>query len=117
MSELEEKIGSVLNNPQLMQQILSMAQTIGNQQPTNSPQEPKKEEPVPVFDPALMRSLAGMIGQNQVDGNQQALLNALCPYLSQERVIKLERAMRAARLAGAASSFLNAGGLNLLSGR
>lgn len=115
MSELEEKIGSVLNNPQLMQQIMAMAQSM-NSQTAQSP-EPKKEEPAPIFDPGLMQRLAGMVGQNRVDGNQQALLNALYPYLSRERVGKLERAMRAARLAGAASSFLNAGGLNLLSGR
>lgn len=115
MSELEEKIGSVLNNPQLMQQIMAMAQSMGNPPPQDP--EPKKEEPAPLFDPALLQRFSGMIGQNRVDGNQQALLNALCPYLSRDRVGKLERAMRAARLAGAASSFLNAGGLNLLSGR
>lgn len=113
MSELEEKIGSVLNNPQLMQQIMTMAQSMNPQQTHEQP----KEEPVPIFDPALLQKLAGLAGHNQVDGNQQALLSALCPYLSRDRVGKLERAMRAARLAGAASAFLNAGGLNLLSGR
>ena len=111
MSELEEKIGSVLSNPQLMQQILSMAQTLGASQ--HEP-EPPKDPPAPIFDPGLMQRLAGMVGQDRVDGNQQALLNALCPYLSRERVCKLERAMRAARLAGAASAFLNAGGLKQL---
>lgn len=115
MSELEEKIGAVLNNPQLMQQILSMAQSMGQQSP--QPPVPVREESLPGLDPGLIQRLAGMAGHNQIDGNQQALLNALCPYLSRDRVGKLERAMRAARLAGAASSFLNAGGLNLLTGR
>ena len=115
MSELEEKLGSLLNNPQLMQQILSMAQSLGNTPPP--PQEPTPPEHPPVFDPALFQSLGRMAGQNRIDNNQQALLNALCPYLSRERVEKLERAMRAARLAGAASTFLNAGGLQMLSGR
>lgn len=115
MSELEEKLGSLLNNPQLMQQVLSMAQTLGG--PPPAPQEPKQEASSPAFDPALLQSLSTMAGQNRLDSNQQALLNALCPYLSRERVEKLERAMRAARLAGAASSFLNAGGLQMLSGR
>lgn len=72
---------------------------------------------MPIFDPALLSSLSKMAGHNRIDGNQQALLNALCPYLSRERVEKLERAMRASRLAGAASAFLNAGGLQMLSGR
>ena len=114
MSELEDKIGDLLKNPQLMQQIQAMAQSM-SQQP--APQEVTKEEAAPIFDPALMQNLVRMVGQNQVDGNQQALLAALSPYLSRERVGKLERAMRAARLAGAASSFLNAGGFHLLSGR
>jgi hypothetical protein len=58
-----------------------------------------------------------LFGGMQPDSHQQALLKALRPYLGQDRLIRLERAMRAARLAGAASAFLNAGGLNLLSGR
>lgn len=115
MSELEEKLGSILNNPQLMQQVAAMAQSLGS--PSPSPQETKPEEPSPMFEPALLRNISKMAGHNRIDANQQALLNALCPYLSHDRVQKLERAMRAARLAGMASSFLNAGGLQMLSGR
>lgn len=120
MSELEEKLGAVLNNPQLMQQIFSMAQAMNNQSP---PKEapPKPSAPpqpsLPDIDPNLIRSLAGMAQQSGVDRNQQALLKALSPYLSQTKVNKLERAMRAARMANLASSFLNSGGLQLLSGR
>ena len=33
MSEMEEKLASVLNNPQLMQQIMSMAQSRNTNQP------------------------------------------------------------------------------------
>lgn len=116
MSELEEKLGTVLNNPQMMQQILSMAQSLGNSQ-QNSPPEPAREEPTPIFDPGLIQKLAGMAAQGNVDTDQQALLQALSPYLSRQRVGKLERAMRAARMAGAASAFLNAGGLQMLTGR
>lgn len=115
MSELEEKLGSLLSNPQLMQQVMSMAQNLASQPPAAP--EPKQEEPSPIFDPALLQKLTKMAGHSHIDSNQQALLNALCPYLSRERVEKLERAMRASRLAGAASAFLNAGGLQMLSGR
>ena len=51
------------------------------------------------------------------DQNQQALLHALSPFLSHSRIHKLERAMQASRMAGAASAFLNAGGLQMLRGR
>ena len=44
-------------------------------------------------------------------------LNALRPYLSSGRIDKLEKAMRAAKLANAASSALRSGGLSFLTGR
>ncbi|MDO5154128.1 MAG: hypothetical protein Q4D50_12340 [Eubacteriales bacterium] len=120
MSEMEEKLGAILNNPQMMQQIMSMAQAMSASQPPK--EEPPKPSPppqpsLPDIDPNMLRSLAGMVRQGGVDRNQQALLKALSPYLSQNRVNKLERAMRAAKMAGLASTFLNSGGLQLLSGR
>ncbi len=118
MSELEEKLGQVLNNPQMMQQIFSLAQTLGQgpKQEAPSHQEPCPS-PLPNLDPKLIQGIATLARQNNVDQNQEALLQALSPYLSQARVGKLQRAMRAARMAGAASAFLNAGGMQLLSGR
>lgn len=114
MGELEEKLGAVLNDPQMMQQIFTMAQTLGSQ-PTVSAQESTASEPG--LDPGMLQKLAGMVRQGNMEPNQQALLSALSPYLSTARIGKLERAMKAARLAGAASTFLNAGGLQMLTGR
>lgn len=111
MSELEERLGALLSNPQLMQQIATMAQSMNMQEP------PAQEAPQPGFDPKLIQTLAQTMGQTGIDSNQSTLLQALSPYLSPYRVKKLERAMQAARLAGAASSFLNAGGLQMLTGR
>lgn len=119
MNEMEEKLGSILNNPQLMQQILSMAQSLGAGQ--NTRQEDPKSVPIsppqPNPDPKILQSIAGLAQNSGVDAHQQSLLQALSPYLSRERIGKLERAMRAARMAGAASAFLNSGGLQLLTGR
>ena len=39
MSELEEKLGTILSNPQLMQQISAMAQALG-QAPPEQPAPP-----------------------------------------------------------------------------
>ena len=52
-----------------------------------------------------------------MDQEQQALLQALSPYLSHTRVEKLERAMRAAKMAGLASTLLSSGALQNLLGR
>lgn len=114
MSELEEKLNALMSNPQLMQQIASMAQSMGNSAP--EPQ-PEPQPAPPNLDPQNFQAMFHAAGQNGVDRNQQALLQALSPYLSPARIHKLEKAMRAARMAGAASMFLNSGGLQLLTGR
>lgn len=120
MSELEEKLGTILNNPQMMQQIMSIAQAMDAGQPQKK-EEPKTQEPqaakIPEVNPQMLSSLAGLARNTGADRNQQALLKALSPYLSRDRVCKLERAMRAAKMAGAASAFLNAGGLQMLGRR
>ena len=115
MSEMEDKLGAILNNPQLMQQIMTMAQSIGKQD-TEKP-SPSPQNNLPQIDPNLLTSLSGFLGNNNVNQEEQALLKALTPYLSHHRVSKLERAMRAARMAKFASAFLNAGGMQMLTGR
>lgn len=118
MSEMEEKLGAILNNPQMMQQIMSMAQAMGSSQPSQSPPpKPQESSPALPMDPRSLQALAGFAQKSGVDRNQQTLLKALCPYLSKDRINKLERAMRAAKLAGLASNLLNSGALQMLAGR
>ena len=118
MDQMEDKINAVLNNPQLMQQIMSMAQSLGqNSPPPQNSQEPASETGFPDFDPALLQKLSGLASQGHIDRDQQALLTALHPYLSHRKLSKLEKAMRAAKIARMASGFLGQGGLSLLTGR
>ena len=112
MSELEEKLGAMLSNPQLMQQISSLVQAMGQpSQPAPSPPpmpEPPPQPPEPDF--SQLQGLASLLQNNRTDANQQALLRALSPYLSPWRVGKLERAMRASKMAGLASVLLRGDG-------
>ncbi|MBR2889664.1 MAG: hypothetical protein IKC09_05250 [Oscillospiraceae bacterium] len=112
---LEEKLGAVLSNPQLMQQIMTMAQSMGTQ--TQAPVQEASPPGLPEFDPGLLRTLSGVMGQTGVDRNQKALLQALNPYLGKDRLNRLERAMRAAKLARVASAFLGQSGFLSMSGR
>ena len=110
MSELEEKLGALLANPQLMQQISSLVQAMGQpSQPAPSP-PPMPEPPPPEPDFSQLQGLASLLQSNRTDANQQALLRALSPYLSPWRVGNLERAMRASKMAGLASVFLRGDG-------
>lgn len=113
MDDMQNQMNAILNDPQMMQKIMAMAQSL------NSPQSQPESQPAPPPDPppdfpdidlSMLQKLSGFIGQSNVDTNQRSLLKALSPYLSKERISKLERAMRAAKMANVASSFLNSSG-------
>ena len=53
-----------------------------------------------------MQKMISLAGSTNIDKNQKALLSALSPYLSRDRIRKLEQAMRAAKMAGFAATAL-----------
>ncbi len=125
MEDMQEKLNSILGNPEMMQKIMSMAQAFG-QNTDQGKQEPPASPPPPQssiasglgnIDPAMIQRIAGFAQQSGIDRNQQSLLKALGPYLSRERIIKLEKAMRAAKVAGFASTALTGAGSLFSSGR
>lgn len=107
MSEMEDKLNSLLNNPQLMQQIMTMAQSMNTK--SSATEAPTTHDPAPELDINLIRQISGMAQKGTIDRNQQSLLKALGPYLSPVRISKLEKAMRAAKMAQFATVFLNSG--------
>ena len=114
MEDFENKLGQILGNPEMMGKIMAMAQSFGSQEAP--PEPPRQEEPaMPEIDFATIQKLTGLMGKAGVDSKQKALLSALAPYISSSRIRKLEKAMRAAKLAGVATTFL--GSSPLFSGR
>lgn len=122
MDDLENKLGAILSNPEMMQQIMSLAQKF-NPSEGGSKQEPpaQKQESrqaaqdlsfpgLPELDLSMIQKLSGFASQSRIDNNQQSLLRALGPYLSNHRISKLEKAMRAAKLASVATAFLSPSG-------
>ena len=114
MEDFESKLGQILGNPEMMGKIMAMAQSFGGQEAAPEP-PPPQETAMPEIDFATIQKLSGLMGSANVDGDQKALLAALAPYISGVRIGKLERAMRAAKLAGLARNFL--GNTPLFSGR
>lgn len=110
MSEMEDKLNAVLNNPQMMQQIMSMAQSMNAQQPKKE-ETPTKNDSFPDIDIGMLQKLSGFAGQSGIDKDQKSLLKALSPYLSRDRIAKLEKAMRAAKMARLASGLIGSGAL------
>lgn len=118
MDDMEAKLGAILSNPEMMAQIMSMAQTLGGGTTPSPPPPPPAENPPPIIseglDIGMITKLAGMVGSANVDQNQRTLLLALRPYLTGDRINRLEKAMRAAKLASVASSLLGSGILSQL---
>ena len=111
MDNLEEQLGSVLSNPEMMQKIMAMAQSLGAPQPSEpAPPPPPTETALPNIDLGMIQKLSGIMGSTNIDREQRALLSALSPYLSPMRLRKLENAMRASRLAGFAAKALQQNG-------
>ena len=122
MDDMEQKMNAILGNPQMMSQLMSMAQSLsGQQQDTHSVQPtPPAPKPSPLpagIDLNMVQKVAGIAQKTGIDRNQQQLLKALSPYLSKERITKLEKAMRAAKIAGLATSILGSNGTLLKSCR
>lgn len=115
MDDMENKLGAILGNPEMMQQIMALAKNFSQaapkqeQQKQEAPPPPKQEAappPLPELDFSTIQKLSGLAKNSGIDKNQQTLLRALSPYLSRQRISKLERAMRAAKMAGIATAFL-----------
>lgn len=109
MSELEDKISNVMNNPELMQQIMKMAQAMSSDEEKTLPPEPPSNEDafsMPEIDFSMIQKLSGFAKKSGINKEQTALLHALRPYLSTQRINRLERAMKAAKMAGFATTML-----------
>lgn len=104
---LEDKLQQILNDPDSMAQIMSLAQSLGGQQE----QTEKQAAPSPIIDEGMMQAVFGMMQQmQQTDSRQDALLCALKPYLAPERREKIDRAIQIARISRLAGSALRSFG-------
>ena len=126
MEDIQSKIGALLNDPETMQKIMAMAQALGQSshkeatEPVKHEQQPTHDPPgfsLPDIDLGTIQKIAGLTQKAGIDHNQKALLAALGPYLSHTRITKLEKAMRAAKMASLASSLLGSGQLLSSQGR
>ena len=121
MAEFEDKLNSILGNQAAMNQIMALARSLSGEQPAQeappareSPSEdatyvPAAEEPAPSapdlsalmgqIDPRMLQMGMDIIRQVQsTEDRNAALLNALRPFLKEERRARLDRALQIARM-------------------
>lgn len=119
MDGLEEKLSAILNDPNSMEQILSLAKNLGIGPPASSseqaaPTSTPEDTSAPLLDEKMLHTfLSIMQNGGQINDRQMALLNALRPFLNPARQNSVDRAVRIARLTGIAEAALRNGGLRL----
>ncbi len=107
MAEFEEKLQSILGNPELMGQIMSMAGSMNQQLPPPPPPQPSTGLP---FDPGAMAGMMQMLKATQLEPKQRQLIQALRGFVPDDRLVRLEKAMQASLIARFASTAMNQGG-------
>lgn len=110
MSEFEDKLQSILGNPDAMNQIMSLAQSItgGGASEEAAPAPPEPDEPAAGdalsmpgnLDPRLVQVGMRLLAEyNSSDDRKVALLTALQPFVREERYAKVDKAIQIAKLA------------------
>jgi hypothetical protein len=108
MAEFEEKLQSILGNPELMGQIMTMAGAMNQQPPPPPPpQQPTAGMP---FDPGAMAGMMRLLKATQLEPRQRQLIQALRGFVPDDRLVRLEKAMQASLIAKFASTAMNQGG-------
>lgn len=105
MDDMQTQMNAILQNPEMMEKISALAQSLGGP-PVDAPKPTEPTGGFPDIDIGMLQKLSGFASQSSIDGNQQNLLRALGPYLKGDRIHRLEKAMRAAKMARLASGFL-----------
>lgn len=99
MDDLSEKLSGILSDPEAMRDIAALASQLG----VDASGVHSKPEPQPELEPlgdtaALIGSLAPMLGSLKQEDEVTRLLEAMRPFLSEERQLKLDRAKRLIRV-------------------
>lgn len=101
MSEFEDKLNSLLNDPAQMEKITEMAQSLmggGSSSGSVSPQPAASM--FEGLDPGMLQSMGKLIAEmNQGPDDKQVLLEAMKPYLGEKRRAKMDRALKLAKMA------------------
>ena len=119
MAEFEDKLNSILGNQAAMNQIMALARSLSGEQPSQGtppalegpaeettyapaaeePEQPDLSAMLGQIDPKMLRMGMDVIRQLQsTEDRNAALLNALRPFLREEKQARLDRAVHLARM-------------------
>lgn len=122
MSELQDKLNSLLSDPAGMAQVVQLAQQLSSTMEPSAAPTPQSGAPTPPPSPnpppstalpggidlgTVSRFLPMLQALSSDQSHSMQLLNALRPYLKEEKQGKVERAARLARLITVGKRFLS----------
>lgn len=112
MSEMEDKLNKLLDDPEMMGRIMQMAQQLSNG--ISTPPPPPSPD-LSAFDPQMITKLLPLVKELQTPNSQATqLLYALRPYLKEEKQSKIDRAVKLAHLIHIGKKAFSDGGLDLV---
>ncbi len=97
MSDFEDKLNKLLNDPKEMERFAGFAKSLMSGAESHEPEQSNALD----IDPSILKNLSGMLSGNG-GGRDAKLLEAMRPFLSEKRRGKMDKAMKIARLAGIA---------------
>ena len=113
MSELEDRINSILSSPEEMEKIMGIARSLSGSLGAQEGTEAAVSAPsgaLEGIDPKLMGVIGRLMGQfGSAQDDKTALLNAMKPFLKPERAEAVDRAAKIAKLAHIARLALHDG--------
>ena len=79
MDDMQQKLDSILGNPEMMGKIMSLAQSFNQQKQDPTPSTPQQAPPMPNIDPAMLQKIAGFMHDigNAVNRKNHAEYGAL----------------------------------------
>jgi len=114
MDHIDEKLNSLLNDPNAMRMIMDFAKQLSGE---DSAAASAKEEPNPFqnFDPAMLTKLMPLLQEfRKGESSAAKLLYALQPYLSEKKQDKVNQAVKMAHLIHVGKKFFLEGGWDLV---
>ena len=113
MSEMEERLNKLLEDPEAMGRIMQMAQQLSGGM-NASPPSPSSPDTFGI-DPKLLQKILPLFREIQTPNLQATqLLYALRPYLKEDKQSKIDRAVKLAHLIHIGKRALADGGLDLV---
>ena len=100
MDDLNSKLSSILSDPGAMRELASLASSLGLDSPGvhNSPEPPAPAAGDSSSALSMMSGLMPLLGSLKAEDDTTRLLDAIRPFLSEERRQKLDKAKKILRI-------------------